>query len=125
MSSQNPADFKWRHFRGEVILECVRWYCKYGVSYRNIEEMMSNRGLSIDHTCSYRWVQEYAPEIRKRLTWYSRRYSRRWHLDETYVKVKGKWCYLYRAIDEQENTIDFYLSPRRNAKEPYSLYGKI
>ena len=61
------SDFKWRHFRGEMILGCVRWYCKYGISYRDLEEMMLERGLDVDHTTLYRWVQHYAPEMEKRL----------------------------------------------------------
>src|SRR3989338_5986372 len=77
--------------------------------------MMAERGLTIDHTTVYRWVQHYAPELKKRLDWYKRGYARRWHLDKTYIKVKGEWKYLYRAIDERGNSIDFYLSHRRNA----------
>ena len=115
MNKYQPTDFKWRHFHGEVIMQCVRWYCKYGISYRDLEEMMTERGLTIDHTTVYRWVQHYAPELKKRLEWHKKRYASRWHLDETYVKVKGEWKYLYRAIDECGNTIDFYLSHRRNA----------
>lgn len=80
-----------------------------------LEEMMSERGITVDHTTVYRWVQHYAPELKNRCDWYKRRYASRWHLDETYIKVKGEWKYLYRAIDEQGNTIDFYLSQRRNA----------
>ena len=64
------ADFKWRHFRGEIILGCVRWYCKYGISYRDLEEMMLERGLEVDHTTRYRWVQHCTPEMEKRLRWY-------------------------------------------------------
>ena len=86
MAQYQPTDFKWRHFHGEVIMQCVRWYCKYGLSYRDLEEMMAERGLSIDHTTVYRWVQHYAPELKKRLDWYKRRYASRWHLDETYLK---------------------------------------
>ncbi|USQ15537.1 IS6 family transposase (plasmid) [Legionella lytica] len=114
MEKYQPVDFKWRHFHGEVIMQCVRWYCKYGISYRDLEEMMAERGMTIDHTTVYRWVQHYAPELKKRLDWYKKSYARRWHLDETYIRVKGEWKYLYRAIDEQGNTIDFYLSHRRN-----------
>ena len=62
-------DFKWRHFRGEIILWGVRWYCKYGISYRNLEEMLAERGVSVDHTTLYRWVQHYAPEMERRLRW--------------------------------------------------------
>ena len=61
------SDFKWRHFAGDIILQCVRWYCKYGISYRELEEMMEERGICVDHTTLYRWVQTYAPEIEKRL----------------------------------------------------------
>jgi IS6 family transposase len=125
MASNNSKDFKWRHFHGEVILQCVRWYCKYGVSFRNLEEMMQERGLSIDHTTIYRWVQHYAPELKKKIDWYQKRYSRRWHVDETYVKVKGEWKYLYRALDEHGNTIDFYLSKRRNAKAAKLFLKKL
>jgi transposase-like protein len=121
----NPESFKWRHFHGEVILQCVRWYCKYGISYRDLQEMMCERGLSIDHTTLYRWVQHYAPELKKRLDWYRKRYSNRWYLDETYIKVKGEWKYLYRAIDEGGNTIDFYLSLRRNAKSAKRFLKKL
>lgn len=98
MQYQPPA-FKWRHFQGDVILQCVRWYCKYGISYRNLEEMMAERGVIVDHTTLYRWVQHYAPALKKKVEWYQYRSCSRWFLDETYVKVKGKWTYLYRAID--------------------------
>ena len=86
-------DFKWRHFRGEVILWGVRWYCKYGISYRNLEEMLAERGVDVDHTTLYRWVQHYAPEMEQRLRWYWKRLSsidRSWRVDETYDKVKGR-----------------------------------
>jgi transposase-like protein len=126
MTTKNPIDFKWRHFQGDVILQCVRWYCKYGISYRDLEEMMAERGLSVDHTTIYRWVQHYALELKKRLDWYKKRYANRWHLDETYIiKIKGEWKYLYRAIDEQGNTIDFYLSPRRNARAAKRFLNKV
>lgn len=110
-------DFKWRHFQGEIILQCVRWYCKYGISYRDLEEMMKERGVDVDHTTIYRWVQHYAPEMEKRLRWRYRPalFGSTWHIDETYVKVKGHWKYLYRAITKDGKTIDFYLSPTRSA----------
>jgi len=105
-------DFKWRHFEGEIILWAVRWYCRYGVSYRDLEQMMmGERGVPVDHSTIYRWVQKYAPEIEKRLRWHGRRpQSTSWRVDETYVKVRGQWTYLYRAVDKFGNTIDFYLS---------------
>jgi transposase-like protein len=109
------SDFKGRHFEGEIVLWAVRWYCRYGISYRDLEQMMTERGVSVDHSTIYRWVQRYAPEIEKRLRWHWRRpRSRSWRVDETYVKVRGKWSYLYRAVDKLGNTIDFYLSPTRN-----------
>ena len=77
-------DFKGRHFTGEVILWAVRWYCRYGISYRDLEEMLSERGIDVDHTTIYRWVQRYAPEMEKRLRWFWRRgFDPSWRLDET------------------------------------------
>src|SRR3546814_20521273 len=66
------TDFKWRHFQGDVILWAVRWYCRYPISYRDLEEMLAERGISVDHTTIYRWVQCYAPEMEKRLRWFWR-----------------------------------------------------
>lgn len=65
------SDFKWRHFEGEIILWAVRWYCRYGISYRDLEQMMGERGVPVDHSTIYRWVQKYAPEMEKRLRWHS------------------------------------------------------
>jgi transposase, IS6 family len=109
-------DFKWRHFAGDIILHCVRWYCKYGISYRDLEKMMAERGIDVDHTTLYRWVQSYAPEIEKRLRWYRKGadLDRSWRVDETYIKIKGEWKYLYRAVNGQGRTIEFYLSQTRN-----------
>ena len=120
------TDFKWRHFQGDVILWAVRWYCRYPISYRDLEEMLAERGISVDHTTIYRWVQCYAPEMEKRLRWFWRRgFDPSWRLDETYVKVRGKWTYLYRAVDKRGDTIDFYLSPTRSAKAAKRFLGKI
>src|SRR3546814_10253430 len=78
------TDFKWRHFQGDVILWAVRWYCRYPISYRDLEEMLAERGISVDHTTIYRWVQCYAPEMEKRLRWFWRRgFDPSWRLDET------------------------------------------
>jgi IS6 family transposase len=119
------SEFKWRQFEGEVILWAVSWYCRYGISYRDLEQMMGERGVSVDHSTIYRWVQRYAPEIEKRLRWQWRRpQSTSWRVDETYVKVRGKWTYLYRALDKLGNTIDFYLSPTRNAKAAKRFLSK-
>jgi IS6 family transposase len=119
------SEFKWRHFEGEIILWAVRWYCRYGISYRDLEQMMGERGVPVDHSTIYRWVQKYAPEIEKRLRWQWRRpQSTSWRVDETYVKVRGTWVYLYRALDKHGNTIDFYLSPTRNSKAAKRFLGK-
>lgn len=119
------SDFKGRHFEGEIVLWAVRWYCRYGVSYRDLEQMMGERGVSVDHSTIFRWVQKYAPEIEKRLRWQWRRpRSTSWRIDETYVKVRGRWAYLYRAVDKFGNTIDFYLSPTRNTKAAKRFLSK-
>ena len=119
------SDFKGRHFEGEVVLWAVRWYCRYGVSYRDLEQMMGERGVSVDHSTIYRWVQKYAPEIEKRLRWQWRGpRSTSWRIDETYVKVRGQWAYLYRAVDKHGNTIDFYLSSTRNTAAAKRFLGK-
>ncbi|SXJ87629.1 transposase for IS26 [Klebsiella pneumoniae] len=121
----NP--FKGRHFQRDIIRWAVRWYCKYGISYRELQEMLAERGVNVDHSTIYRWVQRYAPEMEKRLRWYWRNPSDLcpWHMDETYVKVNGRWAYLYRAVDSRGRTVDFYLSSRRNSKAAYRFLGKI
>jgi IS6 family transposase len=95
----------------------VRWYCRYGVSYRDLEEMFTERGVPVDHTTIYRWVQRYAPELDKQTRWYRRVgawRARSWRVDETYLRVGSKWCYLYRAVTSHGDTLDFSLSTRRN-----------
>jgi|SRR5579884_25507 len=114
MSHPNP--FKWRHFEAEIILLCVRWYLRYSLSYRDLEEMMLERGLHVDHTTIYRWVQRYAPELDKRCRPHLKACNDSWRVDETYIKVKKVWMYLYRAVDSEGNTLEFLLSPTRDAK---------
>lgn len=111
------TDFKWRHYQGQIILGCVRWYCKYGISYRDLEEMMYERGVEVDHTTLYRWVQHYAPLMEKEIKIFLATdfFGYSWRVDETYIKVKGQWKYLYRAVDTLGNTIDFYLSSTKYA----------
>ena len=113
MTSKSP--FKWRHYLPEIILLCVRWYLRYPLSYRDLAEMMAERGLKIAHTTIYRWVMAYAPQINKRCRKHLKTSNDSWKVDETYVKVNGKWKYLYRAIDKEGNTIDFLLSAKRDA----------
>ena len=97
MTSDSP--FKWRHFESQIILLCVRWYLRYCLSYRDLEEIMAERGLKVDHTTIYRWVQSYAPELEKRSKPHLNMTNDSWRVDETYIKVKGEWMYLYRAVD--------------------------
>ena len=112
-----PSPFKWRHFEAEIILLCVRWYVRYSLSYRDLEEMMAERGLRVDHSTIYHWVQRYAPELEKRCSdRHLKAYNDSWKVDETYIKVKKVWMYLYRAVDLKRNTLEFLLSPTRDAE---------
>ncbi|MBM1175598.1 IS6 family transposase [Microvirga arabica] len=106
--------FKGRQFDRSVILLCVRWYLAYNLSLRNMEEMMAERGISVDHATVHRWVIRYSPELLKRFNLRKRKVSRNWHVDETYIKVRGRWNYLYRAIDSNGDTVEFWFSERRN-----------
>ncbi len=91
---RRPKMFKYRRFEPEIILLCLRWYLRYSLSYRDLEEMMVERGLSVDHTTIYRWVQCYAPILEKRCRAKLKPTNDSWRVDETYVKVKGEWLYL-------------------------------
>ncbi len=116
--------FKRRRFPAEIILLCVRWYCKYGISYRNLAEMMQERGVSVDPSTIFRWVQRYAPEIEKRVRQYQGSRSGSWRVDETYVRVGGRWKYLFRAVDKHGQLIDFMLTDRRNTRAAYRFLRK-
>ncbi len=122
MTEQNP--FKWRHFQADIILLSVRWYLRYSLSYRDLEEMMLERGLHVDHTTIYRWVQHYAPELEKRCRPHLKATTDSWRVDETYIKVKKEWVYLYRAVDSQGNTLGFFFSPTRDAKAAKRFFLK-
>jgi len=117
--------FKWRHYQSDIILCCVRWYLSYPLSYRQVEELIAERGLPVDHSTVFRWVQDYAPELDKRCRRYLRSTNDSWRVDETYVKVKGKWKYLYRAVDSAGNTLDFLLTAKRDAKAAKRFFRKM
>ena len=101
--------FKGRHFDHEIIILCVRWYLAFKLSSRDLVAMMAERGIALAHTTILRWVQRYVPEFEKRWNRYARPVGDSWHVDETYIKVKGQWVYLYRAVDKAGRTVDFLL----------------
>ena len=103
-----------RRFPAEVILWAVRRYLRFPLSYRDLEAMLADRGVAVDHTTLYRWVQRFAPELERRLRRHLRPCRGPWHVDETYVRVAGAWRYLYRAVDGTGQTIDFRLSAKRD-----------
>jgi IS6 family transposase len=115
MRRKRPALFKGRQFEPAIIVLCVRRYLRFSLSYRNIEELMAERNLSVDHVTIWRWVQRYAPELERRCRPELRITNRSWRVDETYCRVAGKWTYLYRAVDSNGDTIEFLLSPSRDA----------
>jgi putative transposase len=108
--------FKGAHFQKAIILTCVRWYVAYPLSDRHLEEMMQERGVAVDHSTINRWVLKYSPQLeavfhrRQRPVWMS------WRLDETYIRVRGHWRYLYRAVDKAGHTIDFLLTEQRDER---------
>jgi putative transposase len=106
--------FKGAHFPKDVILYAVFFYVRYGVSYRDLEEIMEERGVKVDHATLNRWVIDYSPLIAAEAKKCKRTVATSWRMDETYVKVKGKWVYLYRAVDKFGDTIDFMLSEQRD-----------
>jgi IS6 family transposase len=117
--------FKWRHFLPEIILLNVRWYCCYALSYRNLEEMMAERGVDVDHSTVNRWVLKYSTELDKRLRRYLKPTNDSWRADETYIQIKGAWKYLYRTVDSQGNTLDFMLSAKRDGKAAACFFRKV
>jgi transposase, IS6 family len=111
-------------FPPEVITLAIRWYLRYGLSYRDVEELLAERGIEVDHVTVYRWVHRFSPELIDAAR--SRRHvvGDRWHVDETYVKVGGSWRYLFRAIDQFGQVIDVFLSRRRNAEAARRFFAQ-
>lgn len=102
--------FEGRHFDKSVILLCVRWYLTYNLSLRNLKDMMAERGVEMDHPTGHRWVIHFSPILLERFNRRNRRVTRKWNLDETYIKVKGEWMYPYRAIDSNGDRVEFCFS---------------
>jgi len=129
------SGFKGRHFEGEIVLWAVGWYCRYGISYRDLEQMMAERSVSVDHLTIYRWVQKYAPEIETRLRWQWRcPRSTSWRVDETDVKVGGK-CpeetehrqvkYLNTVVEADHGKLEQLIRPVRGFKSLKTAYTTI
>jgi IS6 family transposase len=124
MARRRAGSFKGRHFTSEVILWALRWYLAFPISYRDLACMLSDRGVEVDHTTLFRWVQAYAPTLERRIWRHLRPCNGSWRVDETYISVKGVWTYLYRAVDSLGQTIDFSLSARRNASAAKRFFCK-
>ena len=107
--------FKGRHFMKSIILMAIRWYLAYALSQRDIEELMAERGVDVDHSTINRWVVKYSPKLEVEFTKrHKNKVGSSWRMDETYIKIKGRWFYLYRAVDKSGETIDLILSKNRD-----------
>ena len=118
------AMYRQRAFDAEVIQLCVRWYITYRLSYRDLVEMMAERGVKVAHSTILRWVTRYVPEFVKRWARFSKPVGTSWRVDETYIPIKGKWHYLYRAVDKHGKTIDFLLRPDRGIAAAQAFFRK-
>ena len=116
--------FKWYHFCKDIRLMAVRWYVAYALSYRDIEELMRERGVPIDHATIQRWVIHFAPLLLAGFKKRKARVSDNWRMDETYSKMKGKWYYQYHAVDKYGFTIDFMLSKHRDTNADKRFFKK-
>jgi putative transposase len=116
--------FKGRQFDRSVILLCVRWYLAYNLSLRDLEEMMAERGIAVDHTTIHRWTVRFSPLLEERFNRRKRSLTGKWHVDETYIKVRGVWMYLYRAIDSVGDTVEFWFSEQRDLPAAKRFFRK-
>lgn len=112
------------HYPVDIIAQCVYWYLVYSLSLRNLEEMMAERGIIVDHSTLHRWVIRLVPLLDKAFRRHKRRIGRRWRMDETYIRVRGQWKYLYRAVDTSGQTVDFLLTARRDAAAALRFFRK-
>jgi hypothetical protein len=111
-------------FPPDVIVVAVRWYLRFGLSYRNVEELLAERGVEVDHVTVYRWVQRFTPLLAEAARPCRHSVGDCWQVDETYVKVAGRWRYVYRAIDQFGQVIDVFVTPRRDATAAYRCFQR-
>ena len=125
LKRQSKDDFKGRQFEAWLIIQAVCWYLRYPLSYRDPEEMFLERGFEVDHSSINRWVLTYAPTIEKRLRQFRKPHCGSIRVDETYVKIRGQWRYLYRAIDKHGNPVDFLLAARCDLDAAKRFFRKM
>ncbi|MBX9933438.1 MAG: IS6 family transposase [Methylobacterium sp.] len=125
LKQRAKADFKGRHYEAALIVQAVSWYLRYPLSYRDIEELFLERGLEVDHSTLNRWVLAYAPLIEKRLRAFRKPHCGSIRIDETYIKVRCEWRYLYRAVDKHGNPVDFLLTANRDLDAAKRFFGKM
>ncbi len=114
LKRRSKDDVKGRHYEASLILQAVSWYLRYPLSYRDIEEMLLERSLEVDHSTLNRWVLAYAPLIERRLRSFRQPHCRSVRMNETYIRIRGQWRYLYRAIDKHGTPVDFLLTAKRD-----------
>ena len=118
-------DFKGRHYEASLIIQAVSWYLRYPLSYRDIEEMFLERGFEVDHSTLNRWVLAYAPLIERRLRSFRKPHCGSVRIDETYIRIRGEWRYLYRAVDKHGTAVDFLLTAKRDLDAAKRFFRKM
>src|SRR4051794_34679917 len=125
LKRRSKNDFKGRHFEASLILQAVSWDLRYALSYRDIEELFLERGLAVDHATVNRWVLAYAPLLERRLRAFRKPHCGSIRIDETYIKIRGQWRYLYRAVDKHGTPVDFLLSAKRDLNAAKRFFRKM